>query len=291
MSKNLSKIWLMLLCLNASLAVTAQVSNPIQSSGMTITSENDLKINVSQEAVFANMNEMFRFRQNISTTPPDKKIPKYFKSIVVSNADVNKYHDFLRGSKSGIVRLQDFSNCKRDREKCVEGLSGNAGSYSFRDNIYIEKSFADILFDNAYFHIEALNTLGFLIDLGDTPLENLSLKTDGIREMVEFQPSNQLAEVEKHIAIAKNGFQVGNFLYKTALPFKENSTYALRTIVYRVIDKSSVTQKKADNKKAEPRRRDEIIIFRCIRKHDDGSISLLWKQLQDNDSPTIEINK
>lgn len=253
--------------------------------------ENDIRRSLAADNTIANLNAMFVMGGNQSNLPVKRKTPKYLNSIVINQEDVNNFHEFLETLNTGIVRLHDLLNCQRSKKKCAEGLSGQGSSYSFRDNVYVEKSFSDILFENSSFHIQGLNTLGFLVDLSNHPLETLVLESDGIREMAEFEPSNQLAEVEKHLSIARNGFQVGNYIYKTSLPLKENTSYAFRSIVYRVVGKASNAEKAENEKPEGSRRRDIILIFRLIRKHDDGSISLLWKQLQDKESPTIELEE
>jgi hypothetical protein len=294
MAMKLSKIWLILICLSMVSTVTAQ-NNPNtpnteqRINENKIMAENDLRRSLATDNTIANMNAMFSMSRNQSNRTVNQKKPKYLKSIAIDKEDVDNFYEFIQTSNAGIVRLHDFLNCKRNEKKCLKGLPGQGSSYSFRDSIYVEKSFSDILFENSSLHMQGLNTLGFLTDLGNYPLETFTLETGGIKEMAEFEPSDKLAEVENHFSIARNGFQVGNYVYKTSFPLKENSTYAFRSIVYRVVSKASKTENAGDKKIPGSKRRDIIVIFRLIRKHEDGSISLLWKQLQDKESPTIEI--
>jgi hypothetical protein len=296
MAMKLSKIGLLLICLSAFSAALAQrdpnTPDPQQrDNDIRIMAENDRRRSLESDNTIANMNSMFFRRGNQPNLLVKRKVPKYLNAIAVDEEDVNNFHEFLKFSNSGIVRLHDLLDCKRDTKKCAEGLSGQGSSYSFRDNVYVEKSFSDILFENSSFQMQGLNTLGFLVDLGNHSLQTLTLEAGGIREMAEFEPSDNLAEVEKHLSIARNGFQVGSYTYKTSLPLKENSSYAFRSIVYRVVSKASKTEKAENEKPSGSKRRDIIVIFRLIRKHKDGSISLLWKQLQDKESPTIEIEE
>jgi hypothetical protein len=297
MAMKLSKLWLILICLSAAFTAAAQRNDPNtpdpqqRDNDIRIMAENDRRRSLESDNTIANMNAMFSTRRNQPNLPVKRKIPKYLNSIAVNQEDVNNYHEFLKSSIAGIVRMHDLLNCKRDRKKCLEGLSGQGSSYSFRDRIYVEKAFSDILFENSSFQMQGLNTLGFLVDLSNHPLETLTLEASGIKEMAEFEPSDNIAEVEKHLSIARNGFQVGNYIYKTSLPLRENTTYAFRSIVYRVVGKGLKTEKTENEKPSGSKRRDIIVIFRLIRKHEDGSISLLWKQLQDKESPTIEIEE
>ncbi|MET0753160.1 MAG: hypothetical protein ABWZ66_07295 [Pyrinomonadaceae bacterium] len=210
------------------------------------------------------------------------------KTVAVEKEDLNNFRRFLEQPGTGMMRLRDLSECEIKR-KCLQLVAGFGSAYSFHKKTYVEKFYADILFSNAAFHIQGLNTLGFLTDLGDVSIDNLSLTTSGIKEMAEFEPTDKAEAVKSQLFIVKKGFQVGDFTYKTSVSFKESSTYALRSITYRVIGKSSKPEK--NDKKLKDKWRDIIIVFRVIRKYADGSVSLLWKELQDKDAPTIEIEE
>lgn len=289
MLKKLSKIWSILICLILISIANGQVTPANLSLPSNIGIESETGRTVLLDDSFASLRAMVS--RNNSSPSENRKFPKYFNSIAINREDVNKYHELLNGSDTGIVRLHDFSNCKLNKKNCAQGLVGQGSSYSFQNNVYTDKLVADILFENASFHIEGLNTLGFISNLGNLPLDSSNLTTAGIKEMAEFEPSSQLAEAESHVAAARNGFQVGNFIYKTSLSLKEESTYVFRSIVFRVISKTQNTNRTDSNGKRESRRRDIIVVFRVIRKHKDGSISLLWKKLQDKESPTIEVEE
>lgn len=219
--------------------------------------------------------------------PVSRTKSKESNKVAINNEDVNLFHDFLNKAGTGILRLHDLNGCERNKKQCPQSLAGKGSSYSFRQNIYVEKSFADILFENLSFQLQGINTLGFLTDLGDLPLENLSLTSNGIKELKEFEPSNKLEVIDKQYLAANKGFKVGNFIYTTSLLYKENSTFAFRSILYNVISKSEDNGKGENDVNSKPTDGDVIIVFRVIRKHEDKSISLLWKTLQTKESPTI----
>ncbi|MGC2238803.1 MAG: hypothetical protein WA584_21790 [Pyrinomonadaceae bacterium] len=213
-----------------------------------------------------------------------EKRNKELKTVAVDKEDLTKFRRFLEQPGTGIMRLRDLSDCELKRQ-CLQLVAGFGSAYSFHEKTYAEKFYADILFSKAAFHVQGLNTLGFLTELGDVSIDNLSLTTSGIKEMAEFEPSDKTEVVKSHLFIVKKGFQVGDFTYKTSFLFKETSTYALRSITYRVIDKSSKPEK--NDKKLKDKWRDIIVVFRVIRKHADGSVSVIWKELQDKDAPTL----
>ncbi|MDQ3801602.1 MAG: hypothetical protein M3384_19440 [Acidobacteriota bacterium] len=229
-------------------------------------------------------------------TPPKRKAArvrpkpteKDLAAVAVEDEDKIKFAAFLKQPRTGIFRLHDVSNCERTHkvynveEPCPAHLDEKGSAYSFQDDDYKIISLADISLDNAAFQVRKIRTLSFLTNLGDTAIENLTLQTSGIREMAEFVPSADKKEVIVQAEIASRGFQIGKYVYKTSHPLRENSTYSLRLITYRVENANSAV-------KAKPL--DVIVVFRVVRTHPDGSITILWKELQRQDAPRLPDRK
>ncbi len=228
--------------------------------------------------------------RKILTTKRDKELTS------VDKEDKSKHSAFLKGSDTGILRLHDSENCDEEGktihadEPCPWNIVGKATIYSFRTEDYTNKFFSDIQFEDKTFKIVGINLLGFLTDLGDVSIENLNLQSKGIKEMAEFQPSTEDAEITKHFGLAKNGFQVGDYIYKTELQMKPNKTYALRSIAYdsKVLWKIG---KRKINVLEYDKRKDIIVIFRVVREQTDGSINILWKKIQSKDAPKLKPKK
>lgn len=210
--------------------------------------------------------------------------------VAVENEDLGLYKQILSQPDAGLFRLQDFSICAKTKAQCPEFIPGYGTAFSFQKILYEDKFFADISFENSMFQLQGFNTLGFLTNLGDLPLADLSLETGGIREMAEFTPSDKFEEIQSHVQAAKKGFQVGNFVYQASLPLKNDSTYALRSILYEIRKKSDAAEKINGRHRPEPGRKDIIIVFRVVRRHADGSVTLLWKRLREKDSPIVFVN-
>ena len=219
------------------------------------------------------------------------------KALIAMNADDRKnFADFLDEENSGFVRLHDMANCDDKNyvlnvnNPCPWDIPGKASSYSFRKRKYQRIYFSDIRVMKAKFEIVGVNLLGFLTELGDVDLDKISLQSNGIKEMLEYQPSSNVNEVEKVYNLAKNGFRFNNFVYKTDSPIKVNTTYALRCIafdgkIYRKIDGIRV------NLLSDDKRSDITVAFRVIRKYEDGSYGMLWKELQKKSAPKLKDEK
>ncbi|MEZ5429229.1 MAG: hypothetical protein R2747_23480 [Pyrinomonadaceae bacterium] len=214
--------------------------------------------------------------------------------IAMDAADKAEINSFLKLPETGFVRLHNSAECPEQSDlidasaPCPWNVPGKAGFYSFRTQDYSIRFFSDLQFEGDDLKIAGLYLLGFLTEMEDgTDIRDLGLASPGIREMAAFEPSVNAEEVQKQFAIAKNGFRVEDHIYKTALAPAVGKTYALRAIAYRGNAYWKVGEKKF-NPLEKDKRRDVIVVFRVIRKHEDGSISLLWKKLQEKEAPRLE---
>jgi hypothetical protein len=213
-----------------------------------------------------------------------KPTPKDLEAIKIDDGDKTKFAEFLKQPRTGIVRLHDIDNCEENakiynvEEPCPSHIIDKGSAYSFLERDYDYRLLADIWLQKSNLRIRKVETLSFLTNLGDVAIENLTLAADGIRQMAEFVPSADRKEVVAQLRIATRGFQVGKYVYKTSRPLKENSTYSLRAITYRT-DNPSLSVK--------TKRLDVIVVFRVVRTHPDGSVSILWKELQRKEAPKI----
>lgn len=220
--------------------------------------------------------------------PTVKPTEKDLEAVAVSAEDVSRFAAFLKQPRTGIFRFHDISKCEESQkvynveEPCPAHIPEKGSAYSFLEEDYEFKLLSDISLEKSIFRVRKLGTLSFLTDLGSVSIENLTLNADGIREMAEFVPSVDKKVVVAQYKIASKGFQVGKHIYKTSHPLKENSTYALRSIAYRM---------QSPNMSIKTKRLDIIVIFRVVRTHGDGSVSILWKELQRKDAPKLIGNK
>ncbi len=227
--------------------------------------------------------------QFIATTKRDKE-------LTLVREDKSKYAAFLRNSKTGIMRLHDAENCDEGGrtiaadEPCPWNIIGKATLYSFRTQKYTNKLFSDIKLEEKIFKATGLNLLGFFTDLGDVPIENLSLESKGIKEMASFQPSTDLQEAKRQFNKVKKGLKIGEYVFENTIQMETEKVYAARFIAFdsrvnRRIGKFRV------NILGEDKRRDTIVVFRVVRENEDGSVNILWKKLQEKNAPKIRPKK
>ncbi len=232
-------------------------------------------------------NANYRRRQKAVLSEKDRE------AIKINADDAAAFTGFLKQSDTGIVRLHDVSLCSENmgilevNAPCPQNVWGKATAFSFRAKGYRLKLFSDIQLNSKTFDITGINILGFLSNLGDISIETANLKTAGIKELAEFEPSTEYKEVVKQQKFARKGFIVGDFFYRSSMPVELSKTYVLRSIAYRSdfyfqIGKTKMSLEDLD------KRKDVIVVFRLIRQYDDGSVGILWKKLKRNSAPVLE---
>jgi hypothetical protein len=187
--------------------------------------------------------------------------------LAPSKEDRRAHAEFLAQPGTGIVRLLP-------REKWDGKLStrGDGAYYSFTlrsheygrgTNIGLEQDYIGAGFGGADF--------GFMLNLGDMPLETLSTADEAVHFASAFKAPTAEADARAaHRSFWEPGRREGDFVYKGRLPVSVGSTYVVRSILY------------SDS--------DTLVAFRVLRKDSDGSVVLLWKILQEFQKPMLERN-
>lgn len=222
-----------------------------------------------------------------------KKISREQKLLLKPNAaDSNRYADFLRQPRTGLIKLfpdlgcESNANIVRADAECLQSIPMSA-FYSFREKEYTTDFLSDIRLENNVLVTDGILTQGILVALGDIALENVSLASGGLSFLTEYKPETQSKMALQQTFRVIEGINSDGYLYRKDLPAKENTTYALRVIAYR----GSIVQTFRGipfNRLAGDERTDIIVAFRLLKKDEKtGSFTLLWKELSRKDAPKI----
>jgi len=223
-------------------------------------------------------------RQELNTIAPSAGLLKQFDA-------------FLSQENTGMFKLVVDSGCAGNlsivsaKEKCLKFTMPGAGnSYSFRTNNYRIRHLADLTFTGSSFQVTGVLTHGILVNLGDVPLESVTLQTAGVKFLAEFQPADDFERAQIIDQQLVAGIKRDGFLYSRGLSALENTTYVLRSIAYngkvmRSIRGIPYNELDFDNRK------DITIAFRVVRSDFDGSLTILWKELLKKDAPKIRRKK
>ena len=216
------------------------------------------------------------------------------QKLFPNSSDLNKYAEFLKSDKTGLIRIFPELDCEsryvlRADEVCAENIPGSS-NYSFRKKEYTNDFLADIRLKGRLFISDGVLTQSFLVNLGDIQLENLALNSDGMEFLTKFNPEPENRDAMKQYNDLANGIRLGKYEYRKVAVAAENTTYAIRVVAY----KASIYRNYrgwAYNILDGDKRVDIIVAFRVIRKDPDGSLTLLWKELDRKKSVKLKATK
>lgn len=221
--------------------------------------------------------------------------PKQFadiakKQITLSESVKSQYTDFLKSPNTGIVKILAEKACVADNSKKVKSITaiiekcpfnfinGNGKFFSFRRNDYSSSKLADIgIHEGMLFSLGILNQ-GILANIGDVPLDQISLSTKGVEYLSKFVPHPKIEDSDKQYAEFEKGVVADNITYQKVLPAEVGKTYVLRVAAYEV-------EKYAEIKN--DLRKDVIIAFKLVEKDEEGNMTLVWRELQRINSPKL----
>jgi hypothetical protein len=207
---------------------------------------------------------------------------------------IRKFGGFLRQPNTGLTKLINDKGCAENTKivvatnDCLKYTMPGAGnSYSFRIKNYRIQRLADLTFTDNSFQAAGVLVHGIIVNVGDVPLDEIGLQTEGVNFLAEFQPEanyDNARTIDRKLIV---GIRKGDFLYRRGLYAAENTTFVLRSIAYngkyfRAIKGITYNEFDFDNRK------DVIVAFRIVEKDSEGNVTILWKELQRKDAPVIK---
>ncbi len=209
--------------------------------------------------------------------------------------DVGAFRSLLQEPRTGIARLHPDLGCYENArilkadEICRNAIP-ESSSYSFRERENTIEVLSDIRFKNGFFISDGILTQGFLTNLGDVDLGNVSLESDGIGFLREFEPMPEAPDAKDQYLTLVKGIKAGPYEYRKYQKAVVGSTYALRIVAYRGNVYRSYRGWKFDLLEGD-KRIDLIVAFRVVRQSADGSMTIVWKELERRDSPRLKFTK
>lgn len=221
-------------------------------------------------------------------SPPKRAMTEEHKRrLSPTAAEKDRFATFLRQPHSGLVRLLPQSNCENDPRvvqvgnACLEAIPpipGGGSFYSFGSSEHESAQFADVWLKDGMFRVGVADAaLGVLTALGDVPLESVTLQTAEVVYLNEFSPPTTVAEAKRQYAQSNAGFRVRGHAYGLTAQVKPDTTYALRSIMYKADGSLNKSRKPAD----------VLVAFRVVSKAEDGSVTVLWRELLRSKPPKL----
>lgn len=210
-------------------------------------------------------------------------------------ADLELYDAFLQTPRTGIVRLLPDLGCHENvfvlkaDDTCRNSIP-ESSFYSFREREHTLEVLSDIRLKGGFLISDGILSQGMMVNLGDVELETVTLESDGLGFISGFTPDPSALRAKDQYAQISSGIRAGRHEYRKTLPAVPNSTYALRVVAYRGNVIRSFRGYRYDLLEGD-KRIDVTVVFRVVRKDADGSITLVWKELERRDSPRMRFPK
>lgn len=200
------------------------------------------------------------------------KLEKTFLSPAAE--DRAAYAEFLALPDTGLIRIlprELYDGDVYKGENRLITVRGGGAYYSFTKETHTWGEFTDIGLEHGQLFTGMLGAnYGMLTNLGDVPLEKLTLDSPAVRVLATYTA----AVDEPHARTEQNRLHSGATLegmsYTNRLPVVAKTTYLLRSINYRASD--------------------SLVAFRVVREDADGSAIILWKFLKRYPTPQLARN-
>lgn len=184
--------------------------------------------------------------------------------LAPSKEDQQAYAKFLEQPDTGLIRL-----LLREKYDGKLSIRGGGAYYSFTRLTHEYGYGSDIELQQGEFSVGfAGYDFGFLIDMGETPIDEATLEHPGLKFLLNFSPPLTETEIREQQRQCGYGLQAGEFSYRSNLAVTVGHTYALRSIGY---DRS-----------------DTLVALHVVRQDGDGSLVLIWKMLKKFNAPIPE---
>lgn len=194
--------------------------------------------------------------------------------LAPSEKDRMTYSAFLNKTDRGLIRLLPRevyeSQVYRNQKKGLT-INGAGAYYSFTRLTHEYVYGSDISLDSNYLSVGFAGVAyGMLLNLGDVPLEGVTIDVPNAHFVATYHPPSFEPDIRVEQRRFSQGTAVDDVVYKNRVPLEVNNTFLLRSI--------------------SPDESDVLVAFRVVRKDTDGSAIIVWKLLKKYPKPEFARN-
>jgi hypothetical protein len=237
-------------------------------------------------------------KTTVAIDDPNAEIPPIYRKSTKEESTaldppketVEKYSEFLKKPRTGIVTLNADERCGTDgdvvsaEESCLRfQFPGGGVAYSFRVGSYRIPRLADLKLAKDILITDSVGQQGILVDLGERPIEELGLKSAGLHFLAAFKPAGSMEELRQSSHEFEVGVSKDGYLYRLALFAKANHTFGLRSIAYDGRLPRSINGVVYDEFTFD-KRQDVTIVFTIADIAQNGNVTIVWRELRREDS-------
>ncbi len=303
MRRRIIVLGLVILC---TVGVSAQIVDNLPNGNRSTTNESDGKrAREITSAMLKKLDDPDVSSQDPAThNLPNQQIRDLYRKptaretaiIAPSTKLTDIYADFLSQKRTGIVKLNADSQCSENTEivsaadECSRYKIPGAGtSYSFRFESYRIPRLADLVLENDILRIDGIYQEGIMANLGDVPIESITLRSNGLKYLVELRPAPDSDELTRTETRLGNGIKADGYVYGLGFYAREKTTYVVRSIAFKGVFMRSLRGHTYDEFQFD-KRADVVVVFRVVEKDPNGNVTIVWKELSRTDSRTLKIN-
>jgi hypothetical protein len=223
---------------------------------------------------------------------------EYQAKYGVSPDHRKKYQSFLNQRDTGIIRIFPNKNCGgkvktvtvAELERCADVPPVNDGGsiWSFRCNT---ENFndcrrgqnVDLKYKNGMFLSGNGVVQGVMADIDGVELSTALAKHKAFKFLKNYDPGRSLPKIaERDKALAAGIAGGGGYVFSNRLPAKLNSTYILRSVLYRYHERGELVAAKLGI--------DVVVAFKVVEKEPDGSLIVIFLEL-DRQRPRRQLER
>jgi hypothetical protein len=219
------------------------------------------------------------------------------KILAPSPSLLEQHAVFLRQPDAGIIKLNGDTSCLENseivvaKETCLAYTFPGAGTaYSFRVESYRLPRLADLVLSKGILKTDGVLQQGIMVNLGNVPLQDVSLQSNGLKYLLEFKPVADLKSLLKIDNELSKGIAADGFLYRLGFYARNQQTFILRSIAYKGKIMRSVKGTQY-NELDFDKRKDILVAFRVVETDKSGNVTILWKMLSQGNVPTLKIEQ
>lgn len=230
------------------------------------------------------------------SAPPVAKLTKdQAKELIPEIAESTRFAEFLKMPRTGLVKLFPDFDCELKYvvsagENCRK-LIPRSSFFSFRARNYSIKTLSDIRLKDNVLISDGILSQGIIVALGDVSIDTISTESNGVNFLSVYEPTHKNREDLENSKIFSIGLLDSGYKYSQTVPLIENTTYAIRVIAYRGSILTPLDVGFYYDLLEEDPRNDIIAAFRVVRKNENGSVTLLWKELAVKKAPKLKFSK
>lgn len=173
--------------------------------------------------------------------------------------------------KAGKENFNVIRILPRERYDHKLTIQGGGSYYSFINKSHDYQNTAQIGLEQNNLKVGFAGAdYGFIADLGETSLVDISREVPAVNFLVNYQPPTKIDEIRLEQRKAQD-YKTDVTSYKRNLPAVVGHTYVLRAISF---DEADV-----------------LVTFKIYRKDTDGSLIIFWKFIEQFETPRIERDK